>query len=272
MGSTLTYITKGGNYRLFGITEEQLRIIKTGTSYKLAEVAADIVHDPDINRIARKYPCHFIHYHGGISRLCAEHRRHLANVTSTFDWSNISLGHVMVHFPLLVPIYNWFDTNFRYLGSLEKPLRSKQMWIHGPTGYGKSRFLAFLSKHWRSYIPCTSEKYYDGYNDVDVDFIKFDDFFGKKPITELNLLLAGQPMVLPFKGGQYVKRKNKPVIFVSNSSPEQLYSRFSRNYPMAWEAFLDRIIIFDVGTQNLHNFVDYLIPMSEELPPLPIIL
>ncbi len=252
--STLRYITKEHNYVLFGITEKALATILNATSYALGEVAAFIEENPDINEVAIKFPTHFIHYHSGLTHLCTIHRHRKSTQTKPFDWNQC---HLSVAGWQALPnwaIYAWFDKNFSTL--IEKPLRSKQLWLHGCTQLGKSRFLAFLCKHWRGFKLAACESFYGGYNDYDIDFLYLDEFHGNKKLFFLNSLLGGEPMNMPFKGGQYCKRVNKPVVICSNLSPSQCYATLSVQRPLVFEAFLSRLLVLDITDFNLHALLD----------------
>ncbi len=253
--ATLRYVTKDEDYVLYGITQKSLDCILAGTSYALGEVAAAILERPNIQEIAMKFPTHYIHYRNGVTGLCEIAREVEATAVSKFDWEKFDQGASAFSDIGIDSLVGWFDTNFRMR---RKPLRSKQLWIHGRTQHGKSRFLAALCKYWRGLRLSNNENYYGGYNDIDTFFVYFDEFHGKK-LTFLNSLLGGEPMNFPWKGGQYMKRRNKPVIISGNRSPLSIFFQLAERYPIVWEAFLTRITVVDVtGTDSLHRFVDFL--------------
>lgn len=260
--STLRYITKDGDYVLYGITQATLDIILSGTSYSLGEVAAAIMEHPCIMDIALKYPTHYIHYRNGIEGLCA--MKLLKDVTEITPWSID---------PLFVPpeehvaLHSWFMFNFTE--RTPKPLRSVQLWLHGPTQHGKSRFLEFLCDHWRGFLIPPKEHYYNGYSDSMFDFWFIDEFFGTKPLYFLNSLLGGHPMSIPTKHGQTVKRKCLPVVICSNLSPHEAYSRISISRPIVFEAFMSRLLVIDTFvTGEIHDYVDSLKAMSVPVPAI----
>lgn len=254
-GRTLEYITKESNYVLFGITQATLDIIISGTSYTLGEVAAYIAENPDINEVAVRYPTHFIHYHRGLEHLCQIHRHRQSTATTPFDWDKFAEFSSSMK-PKQFPLLNWFASNFKNLKDRE--LRARQLWLHGRTGCGKSKFLALLSAHFRAFLLPASEDYYGNYNDYDIDFCYMDEFHGQKKVTFMNSLLGGEPMNFPFKGGQYTKRCNKPVIIATNLTPEKCYSKFCLAKPLVWEAFLSRLVIVDATGIELHEIVEAL--------------
>jgi len=270
--ATLNYIVKDDNYCLYGVTEPGLRILLSGTSIALAEVCTAIAENPDINEIAIKFPCKFIHYHSGIDHLCQIHRSRKSNQIAKLDWSPIVNRLYGYSEPDECPIsfvaerqnelLGWLVANFK--PGISRKLRAPQLWLHGRTGCGKTRFLAFLAKYFRSFLIASDEHFYGGYNDYDVDFLYLDEFHGNKKLFFLNSLLGGEPMNMPFKGGQYCKRSNKPVVICSNLTPVQCYSNISLSRPMVWEAFLSRLEVIDATDLQLHAILAII---DRELPP-----
>ncbi len=252
-GRTLKYITKGDNYCLFGLTEGFIRAVVSGTSYTLGEVAADIEVNPDINYIALKYPTHFIHYSRGITKLVDIHRHRKSTKTIAYDWSHFDdvrreIGRLDAQSNIsLNMLLDWFERNFRHINedNYDRPLRDKQLWIHGATRTGKSSFIMFLRRFYRAQLVPAREKFTGGYNDYDIDWLYLEEFYGAKQLQFLNSLLGGEPMNLAWKGGQYTKLKNKPVVIASNLLPSQCYPRVSISQPTVWEAFLDRLQVIE---------------------------
>lgn len=250
--ATLRYITKDGSYTLFGITQATLKIILSGTSYTLGEVAAAIQKNPNISEIAREFPTHYIHYTRGLTSLCQIYRDYRRNKVVPFDYSRCGDAGLFTHTSLDI----WFRAN--YIPIKAKPLRSLQLWLHGPTQLGKTRFLSFLLRHFRGFLMNPEEHYYKGYADQDYDFLFFDEFHGKK-LQFLNSLLGGERIILPSKGDSYEKIRNIPVIICSNMSPAQVYRFKSVSHPLVFEAFLSRLLVLDLGKLgSIHAYVDML--------------
>jgi hypothetical protein len=106
---------------------------------------------------------------------------------------------------------NVFDTPTR-------PMRQHQLWLHGPTGIGKTTFAMRLEElgykvYW---YPINDGKWMDNFDDT-FDLIVIDEFNGQLTIQWLNALVAGGPVNCPRRGRKpFLKRKNIPVIVTSN--------------------------------------------------------
>jgi len=139
-------------------------------------------------------------------------------------------------------IARWLSTNLR----VTRPLRTPQLWIQGPPRSGKTSLIHWLEDVFRLHIYYwpKDEKWWDGYADDRYDVIVMDEFFAQKTITELNQILSGDRMALSRRGRcPYVKRKNLPVIILSNFHPECCYHKSS---PAALAPLLDRLLIVEL--------------------------
>lgn len=137
-------------------------------------------------------------------------------------------------------IVDWLRTNMRQA----RQLRQKQLYIHGPPGVGKTRLSQFLREYYLVYDIPRREDFYDLYHDM-VDVAILDEFTGSmKSIQWLNSFLDGSNFTLPKKGAQYEKRRNIPVIILSNYSPEDNYPRADR---VALRALMDRLLVVSLS-------------------------
>jgi hypothetical protein len=116
-------------------------------------------------------------------------------------------------------IVDWLNTNLR----VSRKFKSKQLWIHGPTNYRKTSLLMTISEHMMIYPIPLREDFYDSYDEDVHEIAVFDEFKGQKTIQFLNLFLQGSIMTLAKKGSQYLKKKNIPVIILSNYAPNECY-------------------------------------------------
>lgn len=135
------------------------------------------------------------------------------------------------------PLAEWLNGNIR----TERPLRSKQLWLHSPPGAGKTTLIMELEKYISVYWVPMDMDFLEGFDD-DYDLIVFDEMKNQKKLTWLNHFIVGSPMVVNIKGASVQKKRNVPVIFCSNQHPEVAYPK---DTPQR-DAFLDRLEIIHV--------------------------
>lgn len=105
-----------------------------------------------------------------------------------------------------------------------RPLKSPQLYIFSPPNCGKTTFVQFLERFCRIYYMSLLEDFYDFYDDDSYDLVVIDEFKGQKTIQFLNQFLDGQTCTIRIKGGQRIKRRNIPVIILSNWPLNHVYS------------------------------------------------
>jgi len=189
----------------------------------------------DITEIGTDHPEHmtFIMLH--MDRLTSYHtQKTLAKARPTLTFVKAQTG-----FPSHQEdqsICQWLNANI----SKERPFSAKQLWIHGPTCHGKTTLKNTLSQCLRTYsVP--NEDFYDDYKDTLYDLIIFDEYGHSncKQIQWLNAFVDGSTTPLRQKGKQTVKRKNLPIIVLSNMSIREVYHKCSE--PIA-ETVLRRFV------------------------------
>lgn len=136
-------------------------------------------------------------------------------------------------------VVQWLNENIRVPPRIP---RTKQLWIHGPPGIGKSRMIGMLRKHLAVY-PVPIEDWYDQWTDTDYDLAVIDEFKGWKTIQWMNQWLDGNPMPLKKKGSQTVKMMNVPTIILSNFSPREVYHQSNQASCVSLDALEDRLIV-----------------------------
>jgi len=109
----------------------------------------------------------------------------------------------------------------------QREFKQKQLYIYGPKNKGKSSLITALENFAMVYWMPGSEDFYDQYHDNLYDLIVLDEFRAQKTIQCLNLWLQGSTMPLRKKGSQGLKKKNLPMIILSNYSLEECYSKTS---------------------------------------------
>ncbi len=73
--------------------------------------------------------------------------------------------------------------------------------------------------------------YLDDYDDSEWDLIMFDEFKGQKTIRWLNGFVEGSPFPVLRRYHSTIKKKNLPVIVLSNYSIEEAYSKVNMFHP-----------------------------------------
>lgn len=135
-------------------------------------------------------------------------------------------------------IANWLNKNIK----VERKFKQPQLYVFGIPNTGKTTMINNLEKYVRVYrLP--NEDFYDDYYDKEYDLIVIDEFKGQKKQTFMNKLLDGQPMQMPKKGSQYLKKQNLPVIVLSNYSLDNAYKNLDY---MAAQALDVRLFIVEV--------------------------
>jgi len=146
-------------------------------------------------------------------------------------------------------IIDWLNGNLvngtRSLGTL-------QLYIHGPTGCGKTHLMSQLRRFFRVYDVPMDEDWYDDYNDEDYDLIVLEEFRGQKAITWMNGFIDGQVKPVRRKGvSAYLKKKNLPVIILSNYSLSGAYKNSNEEKLAPLSRRLEQIdLTFDHSSKN----------------------
>lgn len=146
-------------------------------------------------------------------------------------------------------IYTWLLQNILN----PRELRQKQLWIVGEPGCGKTTLYTLLENFLRLYIPIYETDYLENYDDEDYDLVVYDEFKGQKTLTFLNSFIDGSYKRYNVKFGSINKKKNIPVIFLSNFPPTVVYSKAK---DLTLDAFVERLLIVQVDT--LYSLLDHL--------------
>jgi len=147
------------------------------------------------------------------------------------------LSHLSSGAPGNEPLVQWLNDNIRK----ERPLRTPQLWLYSPPGAGKTSLVMELEKYLMVYWVPQDMDFLDGFDD-EYDLIVFDEMKSQKKLTWLNQFIVGSPMTINVKGSSVQKKRNVPVIFLSNSHPEVTYPK---DTPQR-QAFLDRLLILNL--------------------------
>lgn len=142
-------------------------------------------------------------------------------------------------------VCQWLKDNIR---KPRKP-RQPQLYIYGPPGIGKTRFIWQLSRYLQVYHIPKEEEFYDDWEDGRYDVAVLDEYYGHKKLQWLNTWLDGSIMCMRQKGRQSMKGQNIPTIILSNFSPEEQYKHLP---DVARQAFIQRLLV--VQMDDSFNF------------------
>jgi len=159
-----------------------------------------------------------------------------------------------------VRIANWLNSAVR----IQRPHRSRQMWIKAPPSAGKTTMITNIEAWFklRIYWWPKDEHWWDGYDDGAFDLIVLDEFRHQKRITDLNPILSGDTVPLSRRRAPpIVKRDNLPVIILSNFAPEECYHKCSAQQ---LAPLLDRLEFIEVAnTVRIERDDDLAPPLLE---------
>lgn len=102
----------------------------------------------------------------------------------------------------------------------KRPFKQKQLWLVAPADHGKTTFTNNLREYLRIYEMPMGEPWDDNYTDEDYDLVLLDEFKGQRRVSYINLFVQGGTAAVSRRGiGPYIKKKNLPVIVLSNHVP-----------------------------------------------------
>ena len=115
---------------------------------------------------------------------------------------------------------NWSQETLSVWNALKDNLTNKgfgrrQLYLHGPTGIGKSTFLQHLMACLRVYV-IPAEDFYDLWDDQLYDLSVMEEFKSQKTIQWFNQWLDGAVMNVRKKGSQALKTNPVPTLVLSN--------------------------------------------------------
>lgn len=220
--ATLDYVCKGGDIQCFNIDLASARTLFTAAGRKRNAtelILSEMNAGKPLTKIAREHPEHstfiMLHY-DRLKHFYTESVLEQVILPLTFEKAQTK-------FPPNLwdsEICKWLNHNIHHT----REFSQKQLWIWGPTCHGKTTLKNTLSQCLRIYsVP--NEDFYDNYDDSLYDLITFDEFNHEKKITWMNQFCDGSVCPLRQKGDQTVKKKNLPVIVLSNKSISQCYSQ-----------------------------------------------
>lgn len=252
--SVLDYVTKAGNVECFLTTLDECRAKFTAAGRK--RTATQVILDEmesgkTLTQAATEHPEHLTFCMLHADRLRAfftqtildriKPPKRFVSATAVFGESHqwdLSLA-------------TWLTSN---LTNPSRPLGSPQLWLCGPTMSGKTTMLMKLAECFRVYV-VPDEDFYDDYSDERYDLIAFDEYRHQKTIQWMNRFVDGQTAPIRQKGHQTVKRRNLPVIVLSNfrmreSYPNVEQTHFDTLARRFKEIWLEKPINIEINTEE----------------------
>lgn len=230
----LRYCVKDGAYLSYGIDPQaylQAREKKKSTSF--AHVAGRMMEGASIAQLTNEVPG-FVLQHLPKMKMFSTH----LSLVKSLTVPPLPLPHPD-QCPLpqpLLDIYGWVFQNAKQTRRFGSP----NLAITGPTGVGKTTFLLALSKYLRLYWVPMEENFFDSYDDDQYDLLVFDEYKAQKTIQFMNSFCQGAPFCLKVKGGQVMKRKNLPVVLLTNYTPQEMYPNVWAEQPIVLDSFIRR--------------------------------
>jgi len=135
---------------------------------------------------------------------------------------------------------NWLNENMQKL----LPRKSKQLFISGPTGVGKTWLIECLAPYNNVYDLAdeTEKGWKEGFTEA-ITLITLEEYDGKKNIFWMNKLLEGQCVEFAKRGRAPVKNKWRiPVIVLSNMKYEVIHSKLKEEQPELYKANYNRYL------------------------------
>lgn len=126
-------------------------------------------------------------------------------------------------------IIEWLNMNLL----TTRPFKQKQLYISSPPNHFKTSLINKLETHLRIYHMPLLEDFYDFYDDDQYDLVVLDEFKGQKTIQFLNLFLQGGIMNIRVKCSQKMKKKNLPMIILSNYELHNVYKDAFKIAPLS---------------------------------------
>lgn len=171
-------------------------------------------------------------------------------------------------------LVEWCSLNIQ----CKRPIKQKQLYLHGPPNTLKSSFLAILVSYCTTFEIPSQEDFLDLYPDPEPELCYFDEFkAGKLTIQWWNSFLQGstptQPLTLKQKGKQGVKTSNPPVIIVSNYTLEENWKNAITLNPKAVDPLHVRLLVIEALTPlDLEGFKGALALATYATTPPPVVV
>lgn len=254
--ATIQYVIKEGNYQVLPSPESfdlQAFLLKKKQkkSTKSTTIAMLLKSGATLQEIDQEEPGYLLQHLPQVQRYMALQEQFQLQISRVED---LKLGfHVSVASSSSNTYSNralasWLNSNIRTMSP--RPHRTPQMWIKAMGGAGKTETINRLRDTFRLniFIVPYDEVWWDRYDDELYDLILFDEFKGQVTITKLNQILSGDHMFLSRRGQPpYLKKKNLPVLILSNYMPHEAYTNCSH---LSVQPLVDRLTVIDFTVED----------------------
>lgn len=216
---SVEYITKKGDFVSNRIDVESILAKK---SCKQDDVAKEIMAGTSLTKIRNENPGFYMMH----KRKLEEFENEILLENARRDkktWVEFSEEKLAGMSSTEKQIALWLNKNM----FKEREFKQKQLYIYGPKNKGKTTLITALENYATVYWMPASEDFYDQYDDRFYDLIVLDEFRAQKTVQQLNLWLQGSTMSVRKKGKQGQKKKNLPMVILSNYSLEGAYRKIS---------------------------------------------
>jgi len=162
-------------------------------------------------------------------------------------------------------IVDWLNGNLLQ----DRPFKSRQLYLSGPPNYLKTSMIRRLEEGLRVLWAPMAEDNFDSYTE-DADLIVFDEFKGQRTIEFFNTFLQGGTVILKARYRSLEKKKNMPVIILSNHTLEEAYHKVAAINPLKLDPLRARLLEIQLGAPiDLDNIkFNFSLP-SSSLPSTP---
>ncbi len=224
-----------------------------------SQIAGQIKEGRTLQEVDKQFPGYLL-LHKSKVEAYLNWQKILSQRSAKKEWKLIDLEEVTR--PMSREIANWLN---QALGEKEeasstptdpnpRTLGFQHLWIHGPTGIGKTHLITELSKRGvRVYEIPPDEDWYDQYEDGCYDVAILEEFKAQKRIQWLNKWCDGTPGPLKKRFTQYVKKQFMPTIVLSNYSIKGCYSK-SNDFILASLSRRFLVVGFDASMQRIDVF------------------
>lgn len=213
---SVEYITKKGEYVSEGIDVESILQKQAPKSSKIAKLILD---GSTLDQINTEDPGFFMMNKRKIEEY-ASYCKVKKQKEDKQKWVEFSDEQLAGMNSSSKQVAQWINKNL----FKTRPFKAKQLYIYGPPNLGKTTLVRWLENFATVYWMSIQEDFSDGFNEDFHDLIVIDEFRAQKRIQDLNQWLDGSTFTYKVKGRQGEKRKNLPMIILSNFSLEGAYS------------------------------------------------